>query len=248
MKKRVWSDPEKQWDGFKLARYSLDAHKVAALSITERRQVDGRQQDTPTTLEELFGRLRDKKVEIEEEFLSTKLTVNNEQLLFAEPSFSQHLLMEILRLRHEGIEPFDSEWYFFDHDSCREEPLDNYSFFVVFKDKIVRERVAFSDYHGSGFDPDVFRTDDFSDAIWFNDRAWAEARVRLCYKRFYSETKIGQLMLLRNDSPEVFDARNSIASPEHLLLANLFAHVRKIQAALWVLIALAVLTLFRLWK
>jgi hypothetical protein len=131
----------------------------------------------------------------------------------------------------------------------RDDPHENYAFFVVFNDKIVRERVAFSDHHGSGFDPDVFITDDHSNAIWRNDHAWTEARVRLCYKRFYGETQTGQLMLLRDDSPEVFDARRSIASPEHLLLANLFTLVRKINVALWVvLVALTGLILFRLWK
>jgi hypothetical protein len=91
----------------------------------------------------------------------------------------------------------------------------------------VRERVAFSDYHGSGFDPDVFKTDDHSNAIWFNDRAWTESRVRLCYKRFYSETQIGQLMLLRDDEPEIFGSDKSIGNPEHLVLANVFALVEK---------------------
>jgi hypothetical protein len=51
MKKTVWSNPDKQWEGFQLTRYSLDPNKVAALSITERGQVGGKQEDTPTTLE-----------------------------------------------------------------------------------------------------------------------------------------------------------------------------------------------------
>jgi len=42
MRQRVWSDLDKQWDGFRLTRYSLDPNKVAALSITERRQADRR--------------------------------------------------------------------------------------------------------------------------------------------------------------------------------------------------------------
>ncbi len=222
--------------------------RVAALSITERRQVDGKQEDTPTTLEEIFGRFKDRSIRVEEGFLYTELTVDDERKSFAGPSFSRDMLMTILKLRSEGIEPFHSEWYFFDHDSCRDGPHESYAFFVVFGDKIVRERVAFSDYHSSGFDPDVFKSNDHSNETWCNDFAWTQARVRLCYKRFYSETQIGQLMLLRDDSPEIFDARRSIASPEHLLLADLFTLVRKIHVSLWVLIALTGLILFRLWK
>jgi hypothetical protein len=109
--------------------------------------------------------------------LQTELTVDDERKVFAGPSFSQQLLMTILKLRSEGIEPFHSEWYFFDHDSVRDDPHESYAFFVVFNDKIVRKRVAFSDHHGSGFDSDVFITDDHSNAIWRNDHAWTEALV-----------------------------------------------------------------------
>jgi hypothetical protein len=66
MRQIVWSNPDKQWEGFKLTRHSLDPNKVAALSITERRQVDGKQEDTPTTLEEIFGRLKDRSIKVEE--------------------------------------------------------------------------------------------------------------------------------------------------------------------------------------
>jgi hypothetical protein len=248
MKKRVWSDPDKQWEGFKLTRYSLDPNKVAALSIAERRQVDGKQEDTPTTLEEIFARLKDRSIKVEEGFLQAELIVDDERKIFAGPAFSQDMLMTVLKLRGEGVEPFHSEWYFFDHDSVMDDPHEHYAFFIVFNDKIVRERVVFSDYHGSGFDPDVFKADDDSDSIWANDTAWTEARIRFCYKKFYSETRIGQLMLLRDDDPEIHGRHKVIANPEHLMLASVFTLVRKIHLLLWVLIVLVGLILFRLWK
>jgi hypothetical protein len=55
-------------------------------------------------------------------------------------------------------------------------------------------------------------------------------------------------MLLRDDDPEIHGRDKSIASPEHLLLANVFTLVRKIHLLLWVLIVLVGLILFRLWK
>ena|SRR5262250_436768 len=89
------------------------------------------------------------------------------------PSFTRQLLCELLRLRQQNTNPFSAHWFYYDRDSGMHDPHESYSFFVVDTDKgeIVRETVSFSDYNGSGFDPDVFQTGDVSDPNWQNDEA-----------------------------------------------------------------------------
>ena len=49
----------------------------------------------------------------------------------------------------------------------------------------------------------VFVSDD-SDFIWRNDSHWREAWARFWYRKFYTETRTGQLMVLRPDEPTLY--------------------------------------------
>ena len=77
-------------------------------------------------LRRYIGRLKDRNVKVEAGILQTELIVDDERKCFAGPSFSRDILMTILKLRSEGVEPLHSEWYFFDHDTCRDDPLEIY--------------------------------------------------------------------------------------------------------------------------
>jgi hypothetical protein len=59
--------------------------------------------------------------------------------------------------------------------------------------------VSFSDYHENGFDSAVFVSGDDSNSIWMHETGWWEARTRFWYRKFYAETRTGQLMMLRPD-------------------------------------------------
>jgi hypothetical protein len=84
-----------------------------------------------------------------------------------------------------------------------DDPHDAYTFFVVYNDRIVRERMSLFDSHDSGFNPSIFAYDDRHD-VWENDTAWRDASDRFWYRRFYQETRTGQLMVLRSDAPELY--------------------------------------------
>jgi len=84
-----------------------------------------------------------------------------------------------------------------------------YSFFVVSGDRIVRETVSFHDDPNSSFDPAVFKSESDSDFVWFNDADWREARARFWYRKFYTETRTGQLMVLRPDEPTLHQFQRS---------------------------------------
>ncbi|SRR5712692_1902711 len=248
MKTHIWADPKKEWEGFRFTAYWLDWKKIATLPVTQQRITDGKREEISMTLGDVFKKLADQKFDVESG-LGITIKTGTEELTFGQPSFSAHLLAELVKLRKEGISPSESLWFWYDNDSCRDDPHKRYSFFVVHEDRIVRESVSFSDYHESGFDPDIFTSHDQSDAIWSNEKAWDGANARYWYRKFYTETRIGQLMLLRDDEPKLYDYQRHPGPDMAVLLSQkMLNSLTKIHALLWVLIVLGGLILMRLWR
>jgi len=178
----------------------------------------------------------------------------------------------LLNFRKERINPLDTAWFFYDKDSVTDDPHDSYScFFVVHRDKIIRERFSFSDRSGSGFDPTIFTVDD-SEPIWSHDLAWRDARIRFWYRKFYTETRTGQLMVLRSDGPELYhyaegrrtggdlrrsDSTDSGASASKsngatsgavlVEMAGVEKWLERIHFVLWVLVMLAIAQFLLRW-
>jgi|SRR5437773_1468145 len=244
--KPIWADLSKKWNGFRLTRYSLDFDKVRGLPLAEERLIEGKIEKNATTVGEIYTRFADRCIEVENHVLKVEVTTETEKASFAGPSFNHGILSELLTLRKKGFNPFSAQWFFYDSDSSRTEPHEIYSFFVVCDDKIVRECVDFRDYIGSGFDPAVFEADYDSDST---SRAWSEARTRLWYQKFYTETEIGQLMVLRQDRPRLYGGRsNLLPETSALFPGNAHKTISQIHRLLWVLIILVALILLRLLK
>src|SRR5579859_1715434 len=202
MKKHIWANPEKQWEGFRFAAYSLDSKKILALPLAKKSAEKEQTEQTSTTVGDVYESLINQHFEIEPfSVLGVRVTTDTEKWQFKGAQFNCDVLGELLRLSKDGVNPFSARWFWYDEDSCRDEPHEMYSFFVVYQDKIVRDNVSFSDYHGNGFDPAIFESDEGHDDIWRNDSEWREATTILWYRRFYSETRTGQLMVLRPDEP-----------------------------------------------
>src|SRR5262249_4607889 len=109
-----------------------------------------------------------------------------------------------------------------------------YFFFVVAKNKIVRERIGFSDHHDSGFDPSIFETQDHKNMMWHNAADWHEAETRYWYRKFYTETHTGQLMALQPD-PQLFYYERT--APEVMgAVAVLQQSLLRIRFVLWILV------------
>jgi hypothetical protein len=143
---------------------------------------------------------------MEERPVVLRLTVKTEsrEVALKGQSFNCAVLRELLALKAEGVEPFSSLWFWYDSDLCRYDPGESYSFFVVSDDRIVRESVSLHGDPNSGFDPTIFKSENDSDSIWANDSDCREARTRFWYRKFYSETRTGQLMVLRPDEPILY--------------------------------------------
>jgi hypothetical protein len=250
MKQHLWSNPNTQWEGFKPITYWLDS-KALELPLT-RKLEDGKTDET-TTVGIIYDSLKNKQ--IMPEFLtggtSVKIelkTTDGAKLLIGGPDFSRRMLDVMLKLRAEGIDPFSTAWYYYDKDWCRQDPQESYSFFIVQNEKIIREQVSFFDDHYSGFDPSVFGKDDHSDPIWSDEEVWAEAGAKYWYRKFYSETCTGQLMLLRSDEPKLF-YRDEREGPDIVgALGAVARSLDSIRVLLWILVILALVSLILHWR
>lgn len=268
--KHTHANPHLKWDGFRFATYYLDAKKVLALQLTQKRETNGKEEEIATTVEVILERLSDRKLEptsldycFDDRFrVRLKFATDVEELDIGGPSFNLDILKALLELRNAGVNPFDAEWFWYEAASCMEDPHEIYTFFVVANDSIILERVSFSDFHESGFDPTVFQLDD-SKPLWSTHRAMAEARNLYWYRKFCAETRIGQIMCLQSDEPELLDFVDGRASrkPEPMpaihpaepspssaevssLLRTVLAEMRVLQ---WILVVLGVLVIIALW-
>ena len=231
MEKPHFAEPTREWNGFHFTAYSLRSKKVWDLPLIETRTVGGKPEKVPTTVGAVYESFPQAQVEIH---------------AFDGPSFNHELLGVLLHFRKDGIDPFKTWWFWYDINRCMEEPNDIYSFFVVYGEKIVHEQVQFSDNPRSGFDPSVFDALDDREQLYSNQTALYEADTRFWYRKFYTETRTGQIMVLRRDNPKLFDYESPQKVPDSTpLLENALGLLKKIHTLLWILIILACLMLIR---
>ncbi|PSH04630.1 MAG: hypothetical protein CXZ00_07415 [Acidobacteria bacterium] len=187
--------------------YELDLSVVKDAPMLENEQ--------PTTFGQLYVKLRDAKVEqMPDGFAPWRHEyVTSEGAIVA--SCERHwrllqLLRELLKLHSQGIEPQSCTWFYYEKDLS----LDGdtvHSFFVVGDERIVNEHSCF----GSD-EPLVLKLKQESDPIWRSWPYYLEALNKYWYRRFYTETRSGQLMILRNDKPYLhyFERPSSVNIPE----------------------------------
>jgi hypothetical protein len=249
---------EKEWQGFHFAAYSLVIEKVWDLPLARKRPSGGNTEKIQTTVGEIYLSLANCHIEIEYwGGCDMTITTETEELVLEGMPFHRDVLNALLRLRSDGVDPFAADWFWYDRDSVRDTPQCSYSFFVVHNDRIVRENISFSDYDSYdyarfGFDPSIFRVGDNSKLIWRNDTAWEDARIRFWYRKFYTETLRGRLMVLRDDEPALYENQYHRGAITTDILSRIFPIflklLSKIHVLLWVLIVLGVLILVRLWR
>lgn len=210
--KKPLAKPE-TWEGFRPIAYSLDP-KMLRLGLTRVTQApEGKKQAVPTDLGEAFADLSSREIresdDLHIEFVvpgepplyGTKFVTDTGDAVFAGHSFNRDLLQTLLELKKEGVNGFAATWFWYESDSSMDEPMDAHHFFVVHESRIVRERVSFVVGNDSGFDPSVFESEEPTEDRWENETEWWEARLWLWYRKFYQDTRTGQLMVLRPDKP-----------------------------------------------
>lgn len=211
-----------KWRGFGAGEYSLNTEVIHKIPISEVSEAGegGVRTTSPTTVGEAFkffnGWLRKEGKEYVEvkgepirdiQFPYDGFTVETAsgEKRFSGTDFAEHLLYVLLNLRKEGINPYKARWFFYDRDSSRD-ASESHTFFLVCDGKIVQEKIDLFRYiYDNDFEPAVLHDPlEGLESIWHDDYYWQEAETRFWYRKFYTETKTGQLVLLRPDEPELF--------------------------------------------
>ena len=108
-------------------------------------------------------------------------------------------MRELMELVRQEINPHSVMWFYFGHDSSRDAD-ESYTFFVVHGDKLISESCNFS-----WLEPRVLKRCDLDDEpIWRSHRYFDAALDIYWYRKFYTETLTGQLMVLRPDEPILY--------------------------------------------
>jgi hypothetical protein len=262
---------EEEWRGFRFTAYSLHWGEVGNLPLTQKRGVYGQEEEIQTTLGEIYKTvIKWPQPEVQSYYQFLEITNDTELLRVAGLPFHRDMLMAWIELWNHKIHPFAADWFWYDRDSTS---YDNayqvpYKFFVVYEGKIARERLSFSGGVKSGFDPSIFSLKEIPEPFWLSSSARRDAEIRFWYRKFYTETREGQFMVLRDDQPEIYESQyhrgpSAVATlpprPDNfenvLELSpqtassenNLKPLLRKIHILLWVLVALGGLILIRLW-
>jgi hypothetical protein len=246
MSRHVWAQSELKWDGFEPKAYVLDNEKIWKLQLTN---ASSKEQMTIGGIVEAF---RGQKVELDDNLIELEIKSESRALVVKGPSFHQDLLKRLYWFSDHGVSPFDVRWFYYDSDSVRDDPHEAYFFFLVADHKILDERVMLSDHPESGFDPTVLMSASNPElSIWRKEPQWDGANDRLWYRKFYTETRTGGLMVLRPDEPVLYhypEGRSKAGGRIEGWLSEIRGILARIKFAIWALVALTVLQIFLRWK
>jgi hypothetical protein len=108
------------------------------------------------------------------------------------------LLRKLHELEQRGINLDEAEFFYYDFDWSRDADT-SHTFFVLHKGKIVDEVFSFN-----GRCPMVLERYEDKDPIWMSHAHLDKAKERYWYRKFYTETFMGQMMVLRPDEPILY--------------------------------------------
>lgn len=108
------------------------------------------------------------------------------------------LLRELLELHHKGVDPFAARWFPYGSSHCEDVVV--HSFFVLYDDKIVEEEFTFASFYPLVLERPAL----YKDPEIHNRQYRDEAYECYWYRKFYTETMAGQMMVLRSDEPWLY--------------------------------------------
>jgi hypothetical protein len=129
-------------------------------------------------------------------------------------SQGRRILRELLELTRKGVRPEDATWFYYDHAGGK------HWLFVVHAGKIVDDSYSFLDGYplvvGQGTGWEV------AESGWIGHPGFDDAFERYWFRKFYTETLAGQLMVLSHDKPPLYHfARQSEAQQKYPILSLL---------------------------
>jgi len=104
----------------------------------------------------------------------------------------------LIGLVRDGIAPDCVTWFYYDHDWSRDAD-EGHTFFAIHDGKVILESCHFSSEA-----PLVIKRELDDDPVWHSHPYFHKAVERYWYRKFYTETMTGQLMVLRPDEPTLY--------------------------------------------
>lgn len=212
--------------------YHLDLTAIAMCPMKDNGQ--------PTTFADIYRKLMDATILKVPEWVmggATFETDGGEITVSAESGQFWVLtaLRDLVALHKEGINPHRATWFYYGHDWSRDAD-ELYLFFVVQDGKIVRE--SFSCMHSA---PRVLTKNSVDDEpIWHSWPYEHEAWNLYWYRKFYTETLTGQLMVLRPDEPILYNYARAVHDiTQDVMLITLAKAYQLLWVAVPLLVAIA---------
>jgi hypothetical protein len=150
---------------------------------------------------EAYAKLKDSKIEQmpdrfsrREEYVTAEGTVKLDCVWTVAST-----MRKLIELTRQGISPYEVTWFYYDHDWSRDAD-ESYSFFAVHRGKIIDES-----WHVNSEEPAILKlTEKDSEPIWHSHPCVDAAWEIYIYRKFYTDTVTGQLMVLRPDGPILY--------------------------------------------
>lgn len=186
---------EPEFKKFGRDRYSPGAYSLDLTSVLE---IPVKANGELSTFGEVYVKLKGAKAVEEFQFRHYKYVTEHGDVSLECDWPVASILQKLVKLTQRGIDPHDVTWFYFGHDWSRDAD-EAYSFFAVYQGKIIDE-----DCHFNAEEPLMLIQKRDDDPIWHSQPHFDEAWKRYCYRKFYTETVTGQLMVLRPDDPILF--------------------------------------------
>ena len=219
-------------DRFSPGLYQLDLSALKDLPL----KING----VPSTFAEAYYKLADAKIRKMPDGWSIRVDkyVTDAGDIDLEAEWTGLSKMKMLiDLVRQDIDPFTVMWFYYDHDWSRDADECDI-FFAVHSDKITLESCRFYSY-----EPLMLKkVDEDKEPVWQHRSYFDEAVAVYYYRKFYTETFTGKLMVLRPDQPILhFYERPSTRDATRDVT---FVTVIKAYRLLWVAVALLVAIAF----
>jgi len=217
-------------DRYKPGAYSLDLSSVVDIPL----KVNGE----PSTFAEAYDKLKGAQVGKRLTFGRYKYAAETGDIELECDWTISSIMDKLVDLNRRGIDAYAVTWFYFGHDWSIDRDQ-SYSFFAVHQGKIVDE-----DCHFNAEEPLVLLQKKDDKPIWHTEPLLDAAWERYCYRKFYTETVTGQLMVLRPDEPILYNfERPQPEGHDSLRNAGLIT-LLKVYDLLWVVASLLVAIAF----
>jgi len=174
-----------------------------SLNLSAATKVPLQMNGQPSTFVEVYCKLRDSKItEIKDHILGSDTYITEQGEILLDGKIGEWpqraTIRELASLLRQGINPHHCTWFYYTHDWSRDAD-ESLTFFAIYDSKVILESCSFS-----AEEPLILKRNEGKEPVWNSHPYFDEALEIYWYRKFYSETMTGQLMVLRPDEPILY--------------------------------------------